>query len=160
MAIEWRTNPKPLGAKLDSGTIYNRAAGFWDLFIIQGPFSVAPCQTLISRFVFFIAVGWRSQAQEIAYALRPTPLTKRALAAHKQAIGWPMDGTAVHGMQVRRTDKVAGKLKEADAVPLSTYTQRVRAYLSLSLSPSPPPGGATQGGHQMHRTVSDTNSKW
>jgi hypothetical protein len=130
------------------------------LFIIQGPFSVAPCQTLISRFVFFIAVGWRSQAQEIAYALRPTPLTKRALAAHKQAIGWPMDGTAVHGMQVRRTDKVAGKLKEADAVPLSTYTQRVRAYLSLSLSPSPPPGGATQGGHQMHRTVSDTNSKW
>jgi hypothetical protein len=24
----WWTNPKPLGTKLDSGTIYNRAEGF------------------------------------------------------------------------------------------------------------------------------------
>jgi len=65
------------------------------------------------------------KAQEIAYALRPTADTKRALADHKKAIGWPADGTPVHGMQVRRTDKVEGKLKEADAVPLSTYAERL-----------------------------------
>jgi hypothetical protein len=29
LVLEWWTNPKPLGTKLDSGTIYNRAEGFW-----------------------------------------------------------------------------------------------------------------------------------
>jgi hypothetical protein len=29
MAIEWWTNPKPLGKKLDSGTIPNGLEGFW-----------------------------------------------------------------------------------------------------------------------------------
>jgi hypothetical protein len=56
MAIEWWTNPKHLGTKLDSGTIYNRAGGVLDLSIIQGPFSVAPCQTLISRFATFASL--------------------------------------------------------------------------------------------------------
>jgi hypothetical protein len=38
--------------------IYNRGGGVLDLSIIQGPFSVAPCQTLISRFfaTFSLAV--------------------------------------------------------------------------------------------------------
>jgi hypothetical protein len=53
MAIEHQTNPKPLGTKLDSGTIYNRAEVFLDLSIVQEPFSVAPCQTLISQFATF-----------------------------------------------------------------------------------------------------------
>jgi hypothetical protein len=32
---------------------YTHAAKVWDLSIVQGPFSVAPCQTLIVRFVNF-----------------------------------------------------------------------------------------------------------
>jgi hypothetical protein len=31
---------------------YTYAVGVWDLSIVQGPFSVAPCQTLESRFAF------------------------------------------------------------------------------------------------------------
>jgi hypothetical protein len=51
-------NSKPLGTKLYSGTIYNRARGVWDFPIIQGPFSVAPCQTLANITIrnFSIAV--------------------------------------------------------------------------------------------------------
>ena len=32
---------------------YTYAAKVWDLSIVQGPFSVAPCQTLIVRFATF-----------------------------------------------------------------------------------------------------------
>jgi hypothetical protein len=48
MAIEWWTNPKPLGTKLDSGTIPNGLEGFLAASIIQGAFPVAPWQTLVS----------------------------------------------------------------------------------------------------------------
>jgi len=41
------------------------------------------------------------KAQEMTYALRPTSETKIALKEHKAAIGWPTDGTRVHGMQAR-----------------------------------------------------------
>jgi hypothetical protein len=32
---------------------YTYAAKVWDLSIVQGPFSVAPCQTLALRYAFF-----------------------------------------------------------------------------------------------------------
>ena len=35
---------------------YTHAAKVWDLSIVQGPFSVAPCQTLIVRFVTFASL--------------------------------------------------------------------------------------------------------
>jgi hypothetical protein len=43
-------------------TIVARAEGYtynakvWDLSIVQGPFSVAPCQTLTSRFAPFASL--------------------------------------------------------------------------------------------------------
>jgi hypothetical protein len=56
-----------LGTKLDGGTIYNRAEhdlqscrGVLDSSIIQGPVSVAPCQTLVSRFATFASQGPRT----------------------------------------------------------------------------------------------------
>jgi hypothetical protein len=35
---------------------YTYAAKVWDLSIVQGPFSVAPCQTLFVRFVTFASL--------------------------------------------------------------------------------------------------------
>ena len=44
---------------------YAYTVGVWDLSIVQGPFSVAPCQTLALRFAtFFIGVG-RKGAPEL-----------------------------------------------------------------------------------------------
>ena len=40
---------------------YAYDVGVWDLSIVQGPFSVVPCQTLISRFATFASL----------YILRP-----------------------------------------------------------------------------------------
>jgi hypothetical protein len=36
---------------------YTHAAKVWDLSIVQGPFSVAPCQTLTLRFATFSTLG-------------------------------------------------------------------------------------------------------
>jgi len=81
------------------------------------------------------------KAQEMMYALRPTEDTKAALKEHKNRIGWSQDGTPVHGMQVRRTDKVEGKLKEADKVPVLIYAQKLRQMVESSAStPHLPPG--------------------
>jgi len=52
------------------------------------------------------------KAQELAYVLRPTAATKAALEKKKQALGWGK-GDIVHGMQVRRTDKVHGCAKNS-----------------------------------------------
>jgi hypothetical protein len=38
MAIEWWTNPKPLGTELDSGTIPNGLEGFWIRPSFKDPF--------------------------------------------------------------------------------------------------------------------------
>jgi hypothetical protein len=35
---------------------YTRGANVWDLFIVQGPFSIAPCQTLAVRFATFASL--------------------------------------------------------------------------------------------------------
>jgi hypothetical protein len=37
---------------------YAYDVGVWDLSIVQGPFSVAPCQTLESRFATFFQAAW------------------------------------------------------------------------------------------------------
>jgi hypothetical protein len=43
---------------------YTHAAKVWALFIVQGPFSVAPCQTLALRFHnVFVAVCWYPDAR-------------------------------------------------------------------------------------------------
>mmetsp|Transcript_21590 Transcript_21590/g.47393 ORF Transcript_21590/g.47393 Transcript_21590/m.47393 type:complete len:593 (-) Transcript_21590:346-2124(-) len=76
------------------------------------------------------------KAQEMLYALRPTPSTVRALQEHKRAIGWPADGTRVHGMQVRRTDKVEGKLKEAEKVPVDQYAEKLVMMAETRLKPN------------------------
>ncbi|XRB21961.1 glycosyltransferase family 23 protein [Pseudoscourfieldia marina] len=70
------------------------------------------------------------KAQEIAYVLRPTPATAKELKEKMRKLGWTngnSDSDRVHGMQVRRTDKVAGKLKESDAHPVAFYERHLEA---------------------------------
>ena len=43
----------PPGTKLDSGTTPNGLEGFWIFPSFKDRFSVAPCQTLVSRFATF-----------------------------------------------------------------------------------------------------------
>jgi hypothetical protein len=46
---------------------YTHAAKVWDLSIVQGPFSVAPCQTLTLRFAPFASLwGGRVGAPQAA----------------------------------------------------------------------------------------------
>jgi hypothetical protein len=45
-----RRPPIPLYTMVPRTGGYTYAVGVWDLSIIQGPFSVAPCQTLTLRF--------------------------------------------------------------------------------------------------------------
>jgi hypothetical protein len=54
---EWLTNPKPLGTKLDSGTIYNRAEGFWICPHSKISFCRAVHNLSIAIRNFFIDVG-------------------------------------------------------------------------------------------------------
>lgn len=65
------------------------------------------------------------KAQEITYALRPTDETLRALAQHKVGLGWK-PGMSVHGVQVRRTDK----LSEAKPVALAHYIEELKEILA------------------------------
>jgi hypothetical protein len=44
------TRPIPLSTIVARTHMYTLAANVWDLSLVQGPFSVAPCQTLIVRF--------------------------------------------------------------------------------------------------------------
>jgi hypothetical protein len=49
--------PIPLGTIIARAHMYTYAAKVWDLSIVQGPVSVAPCHTLALRFAtFFVAV--------------------------------------------------------------------------------------------------------
>jgi hypothetical protein len=43
----------PSAQSLDSGTIYNRAKGFWICSSFKDHYLFAPCQTLLSRFATF-----------------------------------------------------------------------------------------------------------
>jgi hypothetical protein len=43
-----RRPPIPLDTREARTHMYTHAAKFWDLSIVQGSFSVTPCQTLIS----------------------------------------------------------------------------------------------------------------
>ena len=49
-----RRLPIPLSISPTKG--YTYAPKVWDLSIVQGPFSVAPCQTLFVRFVTFASL--------------------------------------------------------------------------------------------------------
>ena len=51
-----RRPPIPLTRIVAHTEGYTHAAKVWDLSIVQGPFSVAPCQTLIVRFVTFASL--------------------------------------------------------------------------------------------------------
>jgi WD40 repeat protein len=49
--------------------MYTYAAKFWDLSIVQGPFSVAPCLTLTLRFATFpslCSVAWHPDGNTLA----------------------------------------------------------------------------------------------
>ena len=51
-----RRPPIPLTRMVARTQGYTYDAHVWDLSIVQGPFSVAPCQTLIVRFVTFASL--------------------------------------------------------------------------------------------------------
>ena len=51
-----RRPPIPISRIVARTEGYTHAAKVWDLSIVQGPFSVAPCQTLIVRFVTFASL--------------------------------------------------------------------------------------------------------
>jgi hypothetical protein len=60
-----RRTPISLDTMVPRTEGYTYDASVWDLSIVQGPFSVAPCQTLTLRFAtFFIGVG-RKGAPEL-----------------------------------------------------------------------------------------------
>jgi hypothetical protein len=54
-----RRPPISLYAMVPRTEGYAYDVGVWDLSIVQGPFSVAPCQTLESRFAFFCILHLR-----------------------------------------------------------------------------------------------------
>jgi hypothetical protein len=64
MAIERWTNPKPLGANLDSGTIPNGLEGFWIRHHSRTKFCRAVPDPNVTIRNFFIAVCWRGTAMQ------------------------------------------------------------------------------------------------
>ena len=70
---------------------------------------------------------WRAVAT--AFLIRPGAALERALASHKQAIGWHPPALGIH---VRHGDKTHGLWRERPNIPLSTYLKRVPNVASFS----------------------------
>ena len=84
---------------------YTYAAKVWALCLVQAPFSVAPCQTLIVRFAIFspLYVAPLGVRAVMTTALRPSPPpSPQVLAAtDMRYIVWDIDEL----LQLMRTDK-------------------------------------------------------
>jgi hypothetical protein len=75
-----RRPPIPLYTMVPRTGGYAFGVGVWDLSIIQGPFSVAPCQILALRFAFFASCNPVVQGVTTSFGTfvftRPQPLRR------------------------------------------------------------------------------------
>jgi hypothetical protein len=64
LGVESRRPPISLDTTVARTEGYTYAANVWDLSIVQGPFSVAPCQTLALRFAIFASLWAEGLSKE------------------------------------------------------------------------------------------------
>ncbi|KAK3256108.1 hypothetical protein CYMTET_34739 [Cymbomonas tetramitiformis] len=122
-------NAKKKGAKDAVVTYLPKTKPGEDMAIVEGIKGGLVPKQYAKRGYFW----WK--AQEITYALRPTEETLQALAQHKAGLGWK-PGMSVHGVQVRRTDK----LSEAKPVALAHYIEELKEILASAPGVAAAPG--------------------